>query len=390
MKSIGIIGGGFSGTMTAIGLMKNSTAKIQIYLFEKDNLARGLAYADIDSHLLLNVRADQMGAFPDDIGHFYQWLQDKKIECEPSDFISRKFYGDYLSELLNSAVKESAAVVKVKIIKNQVIDIDTELKKIVFETHAPVKVDELVLAMGLKSPSGFNFTDIKQSDEPITIIGTSLSMVDVVVYLKSINYQGQIIAVSRRGRTPKEHQFYDSSVSRPVYDFTKNHSLSFVFETIKNNLKIYEWRLGIDAVRPHSQFLWSHWTIRERSQFLRYLRALWDIHRHRISPVHQKILEDLKTSGQLKIKTIGFKPYTPTTKIVIKCHGPNQLNNHFLQKLIEKKIVSEDCFHLGIESNKKWIHTIGPLRRGQLWECTAVSEIRVQAKQLAIELLAAL
>jgi uncharacterized NAD(P)/FAD-binding protein YdhS len=186
MKSIAIVGGGFSGTMTAIWLMKNSTKKnqdkIQIYLIEKDNLARGQAYADLDPHLLLNVRADQMGAFPDDIGHFYRWLQDQKIECAGSDFISRKIYGDYLSELLALAIKESAELVSIEIIKDQVIDLDADNKKILFETHPPLQVDQLVLAMGLQSPAEFNFTEIKadSGNEAITIIGTGLSMVDVV------------------------------------------------------------------------------------------------------------------------------------------------------------------------------------------------------------------
>jgi uncharacterized NAD(P)/FAD-binding protein YdhS len=151
MKSIAIVGGGFSGTMTAIWLMKNSTKKnqdkIQIYLIEKDNLARGQAYADLDPHLLLNVRADQMGAFPDDIGHFYRWLQDQKIECAGSDFISRKIYGDYLSELLALAIKESAELVSIEIIKDQVIDLDADNKKILFETHPPLQVDQLVLTI---------------------------------------------------------------------------------------------------------------------------------------------------------------------------------------------------------------------------------------------------
>ena len=103
MKSIAIIGCGFSGTMTAVQLIKhamkhatiNVPGPLQIYIIEKENIARGLAYSDIDPCLLLNVRADQMGAFPDDIGHFYQWLKRNHIQCAPSDFISRKIYGDY-------------------------------------------------------------------------------------------------------------------------------------------------------------------------------------------------------------------------------------------------------------------------------------------------------
>jgi uncharacterized NAD(P)/FAD-binding protein YdhS len=392
MKSIAIVGGGFSGTMTAIWLMKNSTKKnqdkIQIYLIEKDNLARGQAYADLDPHLLLNVRADQMGAFPDDIGHFYRWLQDQKIECAGSDFISRKIYGDYLSELLALAIKESAELVSIEIIKDQVIDLDADNKKILFETHPPLQVDQLVLAMGLQSPAEFNFTEIKadSGNEAITIIGTGLSMVDVVVYLHSINYPGKITAVSRRGRAPMPHLFYEAKVARPIYDFSSTHSLREVLSVVRSHFKRFEWRLVIDGLRPHTQRLWSGWSLKERSQFLRYLRGTWDIHRHRISPQHQKILDELKEAGRLEIKAIGFGPFRPLTQIVVKCHGLSQEKNEFLNILIEKKLLTADCFGLGIESQTAWIHTIGPLKRGQLWESTAVPEIRKQALELAIAL----
>ena len=281
-------------------------------------------------------------------------------------------------------------MIKVEFIKDQLIDIDADKKTILLENSSPLVVDQLILALGLKSPAEFNFTDIKSNSGPVTIIGTSLSMVDVVVYLKSIAYQGKITAVSRRGRSPRAHQFYEASVPRPVYDFSINQSLKFVLATVKAHLKNYEWRLVIDGLRPHNQFLWGHWNQKEQSQFLRYLRPFWDIHRHRISPLHIKILDELQINGQLEIKAVGFKRYTSKTSIVINCYGGNIISNPFILKLIEKNIVSTDCFRLGIISQKDWIHTIGPLRRGQLWESVAVPEIRVQANELAQLLLTSL
>lgn len=387
MKTIGIIGAGFSGTMCAIQLMKQATSSLIINLIEKKDVARGQAYADIIPDLILNVRADQMGAFPEDVGHFYKWLQDNQSPAAPTDFISRKIYGDYINELLSNTIEETKALVKVNIIKDQVIDINPDKKEIFFQDQSPLQVDQIVLALGLESPTQFNFSNLKDSDGPVTIIGTGLSMIDVITYLASINYQGKITAVSRRGKIPHSHKFYEASVPRPVYDFSKDRTLKHVLHVVKKNLQTFEWRLVIDGLRPHTQLLWANWSIRERGQFLRYLRALWDTHRHRISPLHQQMLENLKQSGKLEIVATHYQNYSPATSTVINCYGLSLTTNKLAQKLIQRNVVAEDTFQLGLESQLEWLHTIGPLKRGQLWESTAVPELRVQARDLASVLL---
>lgn len=70
-----IVGAGYSGTLVAVHLAR-ADANLRIALIERGKSAgRGVAYGTTDPKHLLNVRADQMGAFSDDIGHFYRWLQ---------------------------------------------------------------------------------------------------------------------------------------------------------------------------------------------------------------------------------------------------------------------------------------------------------------------------
>lgn len=64
MKRITIIGGGASGTLLAINLMKNAgDAEVEINLIERrKKVGRGVAFGTTrDSHLL-NVPAGKMGA----------------------------------------------------------------------------------------------------------------------------------------------------------------------------------------------------------------------------------------------------------------------------------------------------------------------------------------
>lgn len=387
MKSIVILGAGFSGTMVAIQLMKRATKPMQLYLIEKNDFARGPAYADLNNTLLLNVRANQMGAFPDRVDHFYDWLKSKDIHAEPHEFVSRKYYGDYLEELLEEAIVSCKGMVKVKLIKDEVINITPDRKLLLLSKNLPVYFDELVLAIGLTPPLE-NLGQLQKMQGPLTIFGSGLSMVDAVVTLIAQNYTSKITVVSRRGLLPRPHVLFPSDIVRPQYTDLLTFKFSSLVSFIHLECKKYDWRLVFDAVRPHAQKLWQKFSEHEKSQFLRYVRPYWDSHRHRLSPLHHKILSNLIEKGQLEVKAIGFKPFKAQTKNVLRCEGLSLFSNPMITKLIAKGVVQADHFNLGVKSLQPWAHTIGALKRGELWETTAVPELRVQAQDLAIRLLA--
>lgn len=61
MKKIAIIGGGFTGTMTAVQLIRQSKTPIDIILMEKANqLSTGVAYSTYSNKHLLNVVTKKM------------------------------------------------------------------------------------------------------------------------------------------------------------------------------------------------------------------------------------------------------------------------------------------------------------------------------------------
>ena len=74
---IAIVGGGFSGTLATIRLVKLLTETrnaAKIFLIEKTKkLAKGLAYDTQCELHLLNVAAQDMSAFPEDKDHFVNW-----------------------------------------------------------------------------------------------------------------------------------------------------------------------------------------------------------------------------------------------------------------------------------------------------------------------------
>lgn len=58
MKKIGIIGGGFSGMMTTVQLIRQSVQPLDITIFgDPETFGRGIAYSAYSKKLLLNVMA---------------------------------------------------------------------------------------------------------------------------------------------------------------------------------------------------------------------------------------------------------------------------------------------------------------------------------------------
>ena len=73
MKKITIIGGGASGTLLAVNLIKNAGERtLEINLVDrKENFGRVVAYSTEQDFHLLNVPANKMGAFLDRLKHFH-------------------------------------------------------------------------------------------------------------------------------------------------------------------------------------------------------------------------------------------------------------------------------------------------------------------------------
>jgi 2-polyprenyl-6-methoxyphenol hydroxylase-like FAD-dependent oxidoreductase len=61
-RHVVIVGAGFSGTALAINLLRNASAPLCIRLIDREQIARGVAYARRPFPYLLNVPAGRMSA----------------------------------------------------------------------------------------------------------------------------------------------------------------------------------------------------------------------------------------------------------------------------------------------------------------------------------------
>src|SRR6202161_2595213 len=103
-RHVVIVGGGASGVLLACHLLPRLPDNIRVTLIEKNPaIGRGIAYGTADPAHLLNVRAANMSAFPDDPDHVWRWLQVTNSAVADSDqfcFVSRQIYGRYIESLL--------------------------------------------------------------------------------------------------------------------------------------------------------------------------------------------------------------------------------------------------------------------------------------------------
>src|SRR5688572_32680863 len=105
MKRVTIIGGGASGTLLAMNLLKHAAdARLEVNLVEKrDTVGRGVAYSTREDVHVLNVPAAKMGAHAADVEHFHRWLGEKGFDHGPTAFVPRRIFGEYLRECLDDA-----------------------------------------------------------------------------------------------------------------------------------------------------------------------------------------------------------------------------------------------------------------------------------------------
>src|ERR1044072_2404949 len=66
---VAIVGGGFSGTIQAINLLRHD-GPAAVLIERRPRAGRGIAYSSLSDEHVLNVRASNMSAFPDDTTHF--------------------------------------------------------------------------------------------------------------------------------------------------------------------------------------------------------------------------------------------------------------------------------------------------------------------------------
>ncbi len=147
------------------------------------------------------------------------------------------------------------------------------------------------------------FSDV-HPDEPLLLIGSGLTTVDIALRLHQQGHRGPILALSRRGLTPQTHAA-GGAWPEFLHDKIPASALTLV-KILREQIALAAsrgvvWQRVFDAARPAVPSIWNGWNQFSRRQFLRHLRPRWDIHRHRMAPRVSNAFAKLQSSGALEI-----------------------------------------------------------------------------------------
>jgi len=445
-KRITIIGGGATGTLLAVNLIKHAgDESLEINLIERQNrFGRGVAYSATEDFHLLNVPAAKMGAFPDDIEHFHRWLTAKNLDFAPSDFVPRRLYGEYLRELFDEFSTDKGANVSVNLIDDEAVDVEVKDDKteVVLGSERRIESDKVVLAFGnflpphpkaennafvetekyFQNPWAKNIFDKISETDDVLIIGTGLTFADVAMSFYHRKHTGKIYAFSTRGLLPAVHKLgfvYDSFADELKGKTRITDLLKIVRRHVeKADANGSDWRAVIDSLRPQTQELWLTLPIAEKRYFMQHLSRYWNVARHRLPPATAQILDEMQTAERLeigkgrlrKIEVGGDGRYTVTfaadgtenkftVDAIINCIGSesnfSRVESALVKNLLAKNALNLDTLKMGLDAAPDGrlinahgkisdrIYTAGTALKGILWESTAMPEIRTQANKLA-------
>ncbi|MFL6770478.1 MAG: FAD/NAD(P)-binding protein [Sphingomicrobium sp.] len=423
-----IIGGGFSGTMIAAELARRGISSALVD--GSGRAGRGTAYSTPETAHLLNVVAGKMGAWADKPGDFAEAVAAEGYD--PNQFVPRRRYGDYLSQILRKA-RDSGLVT---LISGDAAAAERSATgwSVRMADGSQVQAKLLVLAQGNQAPASLPFArgvpnelfvndpwsdagreailKAAASGGDVLLIGTGLTMVDVVLSLDEARLRGRITALSRRGLAPRAHA--DHGVAPVSLEEVPQGSLKRLWRWLLDRGAAVGWRAAVDSLRPHSHAIWRALSGAEQRRFLRHVRPWWDVHRHRIAPQVADRIRRLVQLGQLDIvagrvmdmwakdgkldvaiKRRGKREANDQVfALAINCTGPlgsiSASDDPLLKELFGAGLAKPDALDLGIEvdarsrivgDDRAW--AIGPLSKGAFWEITAVPDIRGQVANVA-------
>lgn len=443
---IAIIGGGAAGTMVAIHALRLAPVPLHIVLVEPSSApGQGVAYSTRHPEHLLNVPARGMSAFagaPEDFLDYIAGGAGERESLAPQ-FVQRHRYADYLDERLRQARGASRAELVVRRGRVVALDDDQGMLRLTLDDGTHLRARGVALAVGnaprplpahgadalpaAQRLSAWDFDAVKRlpGTSDVCIAGSGLSMVDAALSLAANGHRGRIHVLSRHALLPLPH----AAPARAGIDVPallrlplrpRMHALRAAARAAAH--AGLPWQAVMESLRPHGQALWRSLSPADRQRFLRHVVRYWDVHRHRIAGQAHAQLQALVDAGQVLLHRGRLREVAmagPRVRVharmrdgrddcfdvdaVINATGMESraqaMDNPLLSALLEQGLAVAGPHGIGIRSDDAgrvvdaggrpglnlWV--LGSLRIGDLWESTAVPELRVQAEAVARALL---
>lgn len=423
IQTIAIVGGGYSGALLAVRLAE---AGLQVRLINRTaDFGLGVAYSTTCDRHLLNVRSSRMSARADDPDHFVRWLeQTHPALADPEGFAPRRVFGLYIR-----AVLDAAMAARPGLIKTVVGDVAAaEADGVRLADGRRIAADAVVLATGnppprvgaaapgvIGDPWAPGALDAIGAEDDLVIIGTGLTMIDMLLMLDQRGWTGRATAISRRGLVPRGHDRAQITVRarRPAPG-----PLSRRLNAARREARADGWAVMMDRLRDINAELWAELSEAERARFLRHLRPWWDVHRHRVAPGPAAQVRALADAGRLSVAAGRLQAVEPTgdgvtvrwrprggktdrmvrAAHVIDCtgpgHDPARAEDALTRQLLASGRARPAPLGLGLDvdvqgrligadGRPSGLLMVGPPALSAFWETIAVPDIRNRIEEIA-------
>jgi uncharacterized NAD(P)/FAD-binding protein YdhS len=360
-------------------------------------------------------------------------------------FVPRPLYGGYLESVLADAVAKARPSIRLTHVTDEAIAIqpDSDGYRMTFRGGGALSANQVVLTTGYSPPRDPPVADVSfyssaryigdawkpgalgrvASKESVLLVGAGLTMVDIAVSLHENGHSGSIHAVSRHGIFPLAHAPAAAHPGLLPVDATTATARTLMHR-LRTEVRAAaadgrDWRGVTDAQRPITTALWKNLPLVERQRFLRHTMPYWEVHRHRIAPEVAATIDRMRQSGQLTVGAGRIRQFREhvagvgvtiqprhggeetalTVGVVINCTGASMdyraSRPLLVDSMIEHGLVRPSVLGLGLDSDGAGrlvgptgiptpnLYTVGVLRKGDLWETTAVPELRVQATAMS-------
>ena len=338
-----IVGGGLSGTLLAMQLLRLPGARRIVVVEPRPELGRGEAYSATELGHTLNGNAARMSVEPEDSDDLTRWLQayiadggwpesDKQHVPVAELFPPRGLFGLYVQQRLAEALAigepngSSLSHVRDEVIDLQALEHGV---RVTLKDGSQWQAGAAVLATGMfaaartaqRDSSGLNAAALDPwnvealralpTDARVLIIGSGLTMVDALESLNQAGHRGPIEVFSRHGLLPhvrRQPPVWEDFLSlAPELRSPLQLLRELRRQCVLAQAQGIDWQAPLDTVRVHIARLWSQASDAQRRQFVRHVRPWWESHHHRSPPQGNALLERLLSQGRLTIRAASLQ-----------------------------------------------------------------------------------
>ncbi len=388
-----------------------------------------------------------MSGVAGDPGHLLRWAGAAGLG--DLEFLPRQEFGRYLQETLADAERRAAPLCRLTQITSDVQGLrpGTGARPVrLLLPEASIEADFAILATGNPPPStpvafpdnpwciadpwAPGALDAVRDGQPVVILGTGLTMLDVVTTVTGNDRRTTVRAVSRHGMLPQVHRGSGSPADAlwlPALSDTDDPvRLPELIWQVRSAMadRTNHWQDVVDAVRPHIPDLWRRLPDPDKRLFVRHVARYWEVHRHRMPPATARRITELRCTGRLSVlrgQVTGVSgaegPQRLRTGVdrdgsvtdlaagwLINATGPGtdltRTSDPLLADLLSRGLARPDPLRLGLDATadgamldaagtpSPTLFTLGPTLRGIRYETTAIPGIRDQAAALAARIIA--